>query len=91
MKYRKRPIEVEAEQFNLGESLPFDDPQVRDRLGLGRIVHYCGKDSRHYVITIHDQWAYLDDGDWVILEPRGCNQAYPCKPDVFENTYDLAD
>ena len=40
-----------------------------------------------YVITIHKQKAYLGDKDWIIIEPDG-KHAYPCKPDIFEMTYE---
>ncbi len=40
-----------------------------------------------YVITAHEQRAYLAPGDWVIPEPKA-ERFYPCKPDIFSNTYD---
>ncbi|GAG12165.1 unnamed protein product, partial [marine sediment metagenome] len=44
----------------------------------------------HYVVTIHDQKVYLEPGDWIIAEPDGVH-FYPCKPDIFEATYDAVD
>lgn len=76
-RFRKRPVEVDAEQFGRDKPLPF-----RDR---GPIVCF---DGVFYVTTIHEQRANLDYGDWVILEPRGTYHAYPCKPDIFEQTYE---
>lgn len=29
-------------------------------------------------------------GDWIITEPDGIHH-YPCKPDIFENTYELVE
>lgn len=78
MKFRKKPVVIEAEQFFVGKKLPFEDR--------GPIVCYDG--DFWYVETIHDQNAFLEDGDWVILEPRGQFRAYPCKPDVFEANYE---
>lgn len=40
-----------------------------------------------YVVTIHGQRAWLSPGDWVIKEPDGIHH-YPCKPDIFEATYE---
>lgn len=80
-KYRKKPVVVEAEQFFYdGQPVPG--------------VHYPPKspDGRTYegdafVVTAHGQSAYLDNGDWVIAEPDG-EHYYPCKPDIFEATYE---
>jgi len=78
MRYRKRPIVVEAERFFPDWPLPF-----RER---GPVVMSEG--DQFYVITIHGEQANLEPGDWVILEPRGEYRAYPCKPDIFEATYE---
>lgn len=40
-----------------------------------------------YVVTIHGEKAKLAPGDWVITEPDG-EHHYPCKPDIFEATYE---
>ena len=80
-KYRKKPVVVEAWQFFYsGPTVPgvFYPPTSED----GKT--YIGN---AYVITIHEQVAYLDDGDWVITEPDG-EHHYPCKPDIFEATYE---
>ncbi len=39
------------------------------------------------VVTIHEQLAYLSPGDYVITEPDGVHH-YPCKPDIFEASYE---
>lgn len=72
MKYRKRPVIVEATQWFPGAKIPgvFSDPNYRQ-----------------YVVTIHNQLAYLEPGDWVITEPDGTHH-YPCKPDIFDQTYE---
>lgn len=78
-KFRKRPVVVEAQQFWPDKPLPFY---------ASPIVCY---DGEFYVTTIHGERATLTPGDWVILEPRGLNRAYPCKPDIFEATYEPVD
>lgn len=75
-KFRKRPVVVYAEQFWPDKPLPFHASAV---------VEY---DGEFYVTTIHGERATLEPGDWVILEPRGFNCAYPCKPDIFAATYE---
>jgi len=43
--------------------------------------------GRPCVITSHHQRVYLADGDWII--PDGIDGTfYPCKPDIFEATYE---
>jgi hypothetical protein len=46
------------------------------------ISHWCGE-----VTTIHGQGVKVIEGDWVITEPNGIHH-YPCKPDIFEKTYE---
>ena len=76
-KFRKKPIIIEAEQFRKSKlPLPF------------RNVPACflGPDG-WYVTTIHGQDTFIADGDWIIPEPDG-KHFYPCKPDIFEATYE---
>lgn len=82
-KFRKKPVVVEAMQFFYdGERVPgvFYPPKSED----GKTY-----EGDAYVVTIHGQPAYLQNGDWVITEPDG-EHHYPCKPDIFEATYELA-
>lgn len=78
MKYKKKPITVEAEQYTQYNPLP-----------KGVCVKPCIDGvSKPHVHTIHKgQIVLLEDGDYVIEESDGCHY-YPCKPDVFNNTYD---
>lgn len=75
-KYRKRPLIVDAEQFQHPATSPRG---VRTE-----------EDGRAYVVTIHEQKVYLAPGDWVIEEPDRVHY-YPCKPEVFTATYEEAD
>lgn len=75
MKFRSKPIEIEANQFLHGATAPIG---VRTR-----------EDGSCYVVTIHGQETEVIPGDWIILEP-GSNGAtsYPCRPDIFERRYE---
>jgi hypothetical protein len=77
--YRARPVEVQAEQW-------FPDRQVT---GVFRSDNdpSPGK-CRYYVVTIHEQRAFLAAGDYVVTEPDGVH-CYPCKKEIFEAKYDL--
>lgn len=79
--YRKKPVVIEATQFFYdGEPVPgVFYPRISED---GKT--YIGD---AYVVTIHDQRVYLEDGDWVIAEPDG-EHYYPCKPDIFEDRYE---
>ena len=72
-----RVLEFEAKQwYSSGSQKMFEDS-----------VFFEHESDRFYVITIHEQRAYLLDGDWIITEPDGSHH-YPCKPDIFEATYE---
>lgn len=44
-----------------------------------------------WVETIHrGQTVKVQEGDWIIPEPDG-EHFYPCKPDIFEKTYEPAE
>lgn len=75
MKYRKKPVVVEAVQF---DGVPTNDPP-----GVWR----RDSDLSPYVVTIHAQRVYLSPGDWIIPEPDGIH-FYPVKPDVFVEMYE---
>lgn len=72
MKFRKKPVVIEAEQF--------------DGAHQSRGVCYCRQGA--HVHTIHDgQEVDIVAGDWIIPEPDGIH-FYPVKPDIFASTYD---
>jgi len=74
--FRKKPVVIEAVQW------------FPETLHPGVWCDLEGPDAdRPYVITIHNQRAYLAPGDWIIPEPKE-GLYYPCKPDIFENTYE---
>jgi hypothetical protein len=86
-KFRKKPVEVEAEQFFGNTESPFGGEGIyweRDSRDDGEFL-------RPYVITIHEQKAYLADGDWVIREPNRTDRYYPCKRGIFAATYEPAE
>ena len=72
-KFRKKPVEIEAEQW-LGNDTQYHPGVEVDANG-------------PFVTTIHEQRAYLAPGDWIIPEPKS-GRYYPCKPDIFAATYD---
>lgn len=84
----KKPVEIEAFQF-----LPDDDSSMDDLTewlsGANYVltVNAGGAVTQLEVTTIHGEQAVVRPGDWVIAEPvRG--RYYPCKPGIFETTYE---
>ena len=87
MKYRKKPVVIEAMQFNyplVSELLAWMGfaagaiQQVGGVFELDVLTLEDGADSRaKHVAT---------NGDWIIKGVQG--EFYPCKPDIFEATYE---
>lgn len=90
-KFRKRPVEVEAFQVPVFDVLDPDGWIEEFR----SIAIWCngGLDPNqpHGTLTIKTlEGAMLaEPGDWIIRGVKG--EFYPCKPDIFEQTYKPAD
>jgi hypothetical protein len=92
MKFRKKPIVIDAVQFTGG--LPYPDGVVgRWRDPMGRAHDDCHLDPRMIldvdfvaVIETLEGPMRVSVGDWVITGVKG--ERYPCKPDIFAATYD---
>lgn len=77
-KFRKKPVVIEAEQYFFEKR---DHP----------FFHEAGVRSNHnysYIPTLEGKME-ISEGDWIIKGVKG--EYYPCKPDIFEATYDSAD
>ena len=77
MKYRKKPVVVEATQFLEPKLAP---------LGVFVDANEFWADE-FWVVTIHGQKTPVYLGDWIITEPDGVHH-YPCKPGIFAATYE---
>lgn len=85
MKFVKKPVIVEAEQW-------FPGKQVEGVYGCpGQEMCPCyklgGNHNKPHVMTAHYQIVLVEPGDWIIKEPNG-NGYYPCKNDIFVTLYD---
>lgn len=79
-KFRKKPVVIEAIQFtgNDAECLVFC-PTARDPV-----------DNRpNLIIPTLEGDMLVSVGDWIIKGVNG--EFYPCKPDIFEKTYEKAE
>ena len=80
-KFRKKPVVIEAEQYKEYGIL------VKGMCN-SRSCFTAGNKEPH-VHTIHNnQIVLLEVGDFIIPEPDG-EHYYPCKPDIFEATYEF--
>jgi len=82
-KFRKKPVVIEAFHYELDAPFP---PWLASEVG-GK-VSLTPNDNSLYIRTLEGAMrAY--PGDWIIKGVKG--ELYPCKPDIFEATYDPAD
>ena len=87
MKFRKKPVVIEAMQFTGDNGLDVclwahrgGHPQMNAviRQGLG-----------HLVVRTMEGEMHASAHDWIIKGVKG--EFYPCKPDIFAATYEPAE
>lgn len=92
MKVRKKPIVVETIQWT-GDNLSEVQEFVGDSLLLHEYDYHTSNSIRTVVtgISIHTLEGdhYASVGDYIIKGVQG--EFYPCKPDIFEETYEVID
>jgi len=76
MKYRKKPVIIDAVQF-------INSTDIHDFCG-NSVLEPIGKDYLE-IITLEGIMV-AQKGDWIIKGIKG--EFYPCKPDIFEATYE---
>jgi len=84
MKFRKKPVVIEAVQYlNTTESITL----VSDFAATEIRVDYSVDPP---LLRIHTMEGTMtaSPGDWIIRGVKG--EFYPCKPEVFEASYDRA-
>jgi len=89
-KFRKKPVVIEAMQIDF-----------HDNDGVHQIMKWAGDSVRFFnydpsvnhfyaaeVATLEGVMSAMQ-GDWLIQGVHG--EFYPCKPDIFEKTYEVAE
>ena len=106
VKYRKKPVVIEAEQWfkvtydrEAGHGItPEDMPIYHLGVGYYRTPELDGQDKCKYCKDIMHNHGWIDTlegghivcpDDWIIKGIKG--ELYPCKPDIFEQTYELVE
>lgn len=79
MKFRKKPVVIEAIRF-MG-----DNQEIVKLFGVVGI-DYCGGKDTLSIRTLEGTMT-AQKGDWIIKGIKG--EFYPCKPDIFEATYEM--
>ena len=77
MKFRKKPVVVEAYQWLIGDTTNIEGVCEKAHDG-----HYGGP----HIHTLEGTLS-ISHGDWIIKGVKG--EFYPCKPAIFEATYEL--
>lgn len=91
MRYRKKPVVIDAEQWlqhgsEEGDVVRYyrrpNDPGTRVCEHCSIVMH------EHGWIDTHEGGHIVCPSDWIITGVQG--EKYPCKPDIFEQTYEPA-
>jgi len=81
-KFRKKPVVIEAVQYNDGEQ----PEELAADAAAGRVDY--GDDGLMRIETLEGRMI-AQPGDWIIRGVKG--ELYPCKPDIFAATYEPAE
>lgn len=83
MKFRKKPVVIEAVQWKNTKIICPPGPlwfvEAEEK---GKII-LCGDELK--IKTLEGEMTAIP-GDWIIQGVNG--EIYPCKPDIFEKTYE---
>lgn len=84
MKYRKKPVIIEAIQFEDNSDRIIE---IHEFMGGDTIrVNYEDKNNPYLKIETLEGTMKASVGDYIIKGVNG--EFYPCKPDIFEKTYE---
>lgn len=84
MKYRKKPVVIEAEQFLGGD---FSTSIIEKFVGQELACNMNGTgECQELIIPTLEGEHIASKGDYIIKGVKG--EFYPCKPDIFELTYE---
>ena len=84
-KYRKRPVVIEAIQLKLDSSNINQIVAISEEFEAIRF-HVGEKSGYNLLINTLEGKMTANPGDWIIKGVKG--EFYPCKPDIFEKTYE---
>ena len=86
MKFRKKPVVIEATQwFKHGDHPMVRTPVDEVNANWSEKLQGLPLGSLGLIDTLEGA-MYVNPGDWIITGVKG--EHYPCKPDIFEATYE---
>jgi len=85
MKFRKKPLEIEAEHFT-----EENKNRVFNWMAGNRVAGFEGDAPIIKFMTIHGDIAVARIGDWVVKDSAP-GTYYPVKPGVFAKTYEAVE
>lgn len=90
MKYRKKPVEIEAFKWTGGIDQTEDPEWIVEAIKDG-VASFRGQGTTkvHMLIETLEGVMTAQVGDYIIKGVHG--EFYPCKPDIFEETYEPSD
>ena len=91
MKYRKKPVVIEAFQLNERELVGEDwfwDAVTRNDIIIYNFAKWNPEPAWCKIKTLEGVMI-ARTGDYIIKGVNG--EIYPCKPDIFEKTYEMVD
>ena len=83
-KFRKKPVVIEAMQWT-GDN----ESDVFEFTSGAAVRNEKEFLEKSLVIQTLEGRMLADQGDWIIKGIKG--EFYPCKPDIFEDTYELVE
>lgn len=88
MKFRKKPVVIDAVQFDPAKGHPVVCKGWKADTGQIIVTKdaVLGYDTKVSVIFTLEGWHEVTEGDWIICGING--EFYPVKPDIFEKTYE---
>ena len=91
-KFRKKPVVIEAEQFDgsvesCERLIQLYSSDVWPEFGYTEETHTTW--TGRLVVQTFEGRTFAEPGDWIITGTRG--ERYPCKPDIFAAIYESVD
>jgi hypothetical protein len=89
VKFRKKPVVIEAFQWT-GDEHQIEDPEwIVEAIKAGTVAFInVNMSGVRLSIKTLEGVMIANRGDWIIRGMKG--ELYPCKPDIFEMTYEPA-
>lgn len=91
MKYRKKPVVIEAFKYDgnlINSGAEYHVPEWAEKAHKNGTIYFKNIDGKPQIMIIKtlegDMTASV--GDYIIKGVNG--ELYPCKPDIFEKTYE---